>query len=246
MRISRGIVILCVGLWAINSPSLGGPPYVTDDPEPTNYTHFEVYLFNAGTATRGDVAGAGGIDFNYGAAPDLQLTAVIPMGFDAPAGGSSAVGFGNIELAVKYRLLHQEDSGWDVAIFPRVFLPAGTAAIGERHASLLLPIWIGKAWGDWSTFGGGGCEINRGGDARDFCVMGWALARQVLPDLQIGVELYHQTADRRGGRATAGLGGGFIYDLNDHYHLLASAGPGIQNANDTDRCSWYAALLFTF
>ena len=76
--------------------------------------------------------------------------------------------------------------------------------------------------------------------------MGWALARRVLPDLQIGAELYHQTADTRAGRASTGVGAGVIYDLGDHYHLMASFGPGIQNSGDTDRASWYAALLFTF
>jgi hypothetical protein len=52
--------------------------YVSDDPEPTDYGHFEIYTFNNGTATRDGAAGESGVDFNYGAAPDLQLTAPCP------------------------------------------------------------------------------------------------------------------------------------------------------------------------
>jgi hypothetical protein len=44
--------------------------------------HFEIYTFNNATTTRAGTAGASGIDFNYGAAPDLQLTATLPAGFD--------------------------------------------------------------------------------------------------------------------------------------------------------------------
>ncbi len=126
--VSRRIVAFVVTLSALSSPALGGPPYVTDDPAPTDYKHFEIYLFNAGTAERGGIAVASGLDFNYGAAPDLQLTAVVPVSFNNPSGGRTATGLGNVELAAKYRFLHQEDFGWDVAVFPRVFLPAGSPA----------------------------------------------------------------------------------------------------------------------
>jgi hypothetical protein len=33
--------------------ALAGPPYVSDDPEPTDYQHFEIYTFNYGTTARG-------------------------------------------------------------------------------------------------------------------------------------------------------------------------------------------------
>ncbi|HXC56441.1 MAG TPA: transporter [Rhizomicrobium sp.] len=228
-------------------PALAGPPYVTDDPEPTDTGHYEIYLYAGGTTTRAGASGAGGIDFNYGAAPDLQLTAVLPLAWNSPYGGpGGSAGLGNVELAAKYKFLHQDDAGVDVAFFPRVFLPAGSPQIGERHASLLLPLWIGRSWGHWSTFGGGGCTLNRGGDSQNFCQLGWTLTNQITPKLAIGAEVYHQSADTRGGRASTGLGFGATYDLSDSLHLMASAGPGIQNAAATDRLTWYTALLLTF
>ncbi|MGH6871034.1 MAG: transporter [Rhizomicrobium sp.] len=228
------------------SPCLAGPPYVTDDPEPTDTGHYEIYAFADGTRTRDGGSGEAGIDFNYGAAADLQLTAVLPLGYDDPVTGRVAAGLGNIELAAKFKILHQDDFGWDVAVFPRLFLPAGSGRLGARHASLLLPIWVGRNWRNWDTFGGGGCTLDNGGGTKDFCTLGWALTRQVLPRLQLGAEIYHQTAEMRGGRAMTGIGAGAIYDLSDRYHLMASYGPGIQNAAATDRASWYAAMLFTF
>ena len=122
--------------WDLPSPALAGPPYMTDDPEPTDYQHFEIYTFSQGTATQGGVGGEGGIDFNYGGAPNLQLTATLPATYNFPASGSSAVGPGNVELAAKYRFLTQDNFGLDVAVFPRVFLPSASP-IGRRAARIL-------------------------------------------------------------------------------------------------------------
>ncbi len=117
------------------SPAFAGPPYVTDDPEPTDFGHYEIYAFAGGTSARDGSGGAGGIDFNYGAAPDLQLTAVLPLAWDSPNAGGASAGLGNVELAAKYKFLHQDDVGVDVAFFPRVFLPG---RVRRRWASGML------------------------------------------------------------------------------------------------------------
>lgn len=228
------------------SPAMAGPPYVTDDPAPTEYRHFEVYGFTGGTDAAGGTGGAAGIDFNYGAAPDLQLTVVVPWEYDVPAHGAGVAGIGNIELAAKYRFLHQEDFGWDVAIFPRIFLPSVSHDLGDGHASLLVPLWVGKDFGDWSTFGGGGCALSNGGGSQDYCLAGWALTRRITQRLRVGAEIYRQTADTKGGLASAGVGAGAVYDISEISHLTVSVGPGIENAPSTGRLSWYVAILSTF
>jgi hypothetical protein len=102
-------------------PALAGPPCLSDDPEPTDYGHFEINAFVDGVTSRDGTQGESGIDFNYGGAPDLQLTAVVPLAYDE----RGQTGIGNIELGAKYRFLHQSDDGLDVAIFPSLFLLAG-------------------------------------------------------------------------------------------------------------------------
>jgi hypothetical protein len=242
----RKSIIIVVAIVALARPALAGPPYVSDDPEPTDYKHFEIYTFTSGTATRGDIGGASGIDFNYGAAPDLQLTATLPMGFDNPVAGNASFGASNIELAAKYRFLHQDSFGLDVSVFPRVFVPSPTKNIGNNTASLLLPVWVQKDWnGGWSAFGGGGCVVGSR-SAQNFCLAGGVVTYQLLPKLQLGVELFHQTADGSGTPATTSVGLGARYDINDTYHLLGYIRRGIENANETDQFSWYASVLFTF
>ena len=70
--------------------------------------------------------------------------------------------------------------------------------MGEQHASFLFPLWLEKDWGQWSAFGGGGCEINRGGNSENFCLMGAVVTRQFTTKLQLGLEI---SIERRTHRA---------------------------------------------
>jgi hypothetical protein len=238
--------VLCFALSLLAArPAFAGPPYVSDDPEPTDYKRFEIYTFNSGTNTLDGTDGETGIDFNYGAAPDLQLTAVLPLSFSFPSGGAGQLGLSDIELAAKYRFLHQSTFGWDVAVFPRILLPSASNAVGDREASVLLPIWAQRDLGNgWTTFGGGGCQLYAT-SSLDSCMAGWVLTRQVISNLQVGAELFHQSATSLMPASTS-LGMGVIYDVNKTLHLLAYVRTGIQNQSETDRVSWYTALLFTF
>jgi hypothetical protein len=245
-RLRRSCGCASVSLALLTQSVIAGPPYASDDPEPTDCTHFEIYSFASGTTTRDGTVGQSGIDFNYGAAPDLQLTATVPAGFDQISGGGTNVGLSNVELAAKYRFLHQDGFGLDVSVFPCVFLPSGSSGAGDNHVSLLLPLWVQKDWsGGWSAFGGGGCTVSES-RAVDYCQAGAVLTYQLLPKLQIGTELFHQTADSSGTPATSSVGVGWRYDPSDNYHLLGYVSRGIENADETDRYSWYASVLFTF
>ena len=243
---NRVLVGIGLAFALLTRPATAGPPYVSDDPEPTDTGHFEIYTFNNGTATNSGTSGERGIDFNYGAAPNLQLTATLPEGFSHVVGQGTDFGMGNVELAAKYRFLRQDSFGLDVSVFPRVFLPSGSGRIGDDFASLLLPIWIQRDFGGgWSAFGGGGCTFSQR-RAVDFCQAGGVVTYQVLPKLQIGAEFFHQTADAGGTPETSSLGIGWRYDLTDNYHLLGYVRRGIENTDETDRYSWYASVLFTF
>src|SRR5512135_2301416 len=126
-RSAMRVASLLVALLVLARPAAAGPPFVSDDPEPTDFRHFEIYAFNAGTTTLAETAGQTGIDFNYGALPDLQVTIVLPAGFQRPADGDLQFGLSNIQFAAKYRFLHQDSFGLDVSFFPRLFMPAGTS-----------------------------------------------------------------------------------------------------------------------
>jgi hypothetical protein len=236
----KRLAAICV---LLATPALAGPPYLTDDPEPTDFRHFEIYAYGAGTVVPGGAASETGIDFNYGGAPGLQLTATLPLVIDE----SGNSGIGNIELGAKYRFLTQADFGLDVAFFPHLVLSSASAAVGDHHMSLYLPIWAQKDFGGgWSVFGGGGCAFNHSRLSNDFCDGGVVVTREVVNGLTLGLEVFHSGAEEPGGKAETALGGGLTWDIDDTHHLLAYWGPNIQHPADNGRSNFYTALLFTF
>ncbi|HWE47189.1 MAG TPA: transporter [Caulobacteraceae bacterium] len=234
--------ILCVAALAaglgLASPAFAGPPFITDDPEPTDQGHWEIYTFTEGTHTPGDTAGEAGLDFNYGGAKNLQLTAVIPAGYD-----NSSWGMGDVELAAKYKFLHQDGpAGLDVAVFPRVFLPTAFDRHGDRHASLLIPIWAQKDFGKWSVFGGGGYQINPGAGNRNFWISGLTVTRQLSERFMLGAEVYHQTADTDLGRDWTVVNLGGQVKMTKHWSLLVSGGPGVEHPREAGQSDFYLSL----
>jgi hypothetical protein len=218
-------------LWAAAAAAAwAGPPYLTDDPQPTDTGHWEIYNFVIGTHDPAGLAGEAGFDLNYGAAKDLQLTAVLPVAFAGEDGFSAkglSAGTGIVELAVKYKVLHADDKSWlpDVALFPRLFVPT-TARFGTGRVNLFLPLWAEKDVGPWQFFGGGGWQINPGPGQRDFWQGGIAANRTLSERLQVGAELYAQTRSAiTGGPAYVAVDAAATLALVKHWSLLASAGP---------------------
>jgi hypothetical protein len=231
---------------ALPTAVFAGPPYVTDDPDPTEPGHYEIYLFAAGTRTQEGRDGAAGLDISYGAQPDLQWSLTVPVAYENQNAGPLIGGVGNVEVAAKYRILHEETDGISLSVFPRVFLPSASARVGDPDASFFLPIWVGKHFGKWTTFGGGGCALNDAGDSKNYCLIAWAVTCHVHENLELGAEIYHQSPDANGELHTTGLGFGARYDRSKALHFVGSIGPGIQNADANNQLSAYAALLFTF
>jgi hypothetical protein len=231
-------------LAAIATGAAAGPPYITDDPEPTDLGHWEIYGFAGGAKSGGSFEGAVGLDLNYGAFEDVQLTATLPVGFTDEGRGHA--GAGDLEIGVKYRFFEDEKAGVAVAVFPRIILPTAGRRFGTGRVQLLLPIWAQKEFGPWSLFGGGGYTINPGAGNRNFWQGGLALTRTVSPRLSLGGEIAFEQSDAVGGRSSAALGVGGSYRLHGPFSLLFSGGPGIAHRRDGERYHLYVALAANF
>ncbi|HXQ10021.1 MAG TPA: hypothetical protein VN805_03375 [Caulobacteraceae bacterium] len=220
-------------LLALAAPrvALAGPPFITDDPEPVDQGHWEVYAFSDGAFDAGAATGVGpSIEVNYGAAPGLQLHLIGNLAYDAPAGQPRQYGLGDTELGAKYRFNNPGKDDWcpEVGIFPLVELPTGNAkrGLGGGYVAAFIPVWLQKDFGDWTTYGGGGYWINPGPGNRNYWFAGWLLQRRVTKQLALGAEVFHQTASMVGRRDSTGFNLGGQYDFTDHDHLLFSAGRG--------------------
>lgn len=242
---------LFLALVAGTGAARAGPPFRTDDPEPVDYQHWEIYAFSTATHVQRDTSGVlPAVEVNYGALKNLQLHLIAPLAFDKPQGSGTKFGYGDTELGAKYRFIEPGENDWwpQVGAFPLVEVPTGNAqrGLGAGHAREFIPVWLQKDFDPWTTYGGGGYWINPGAGNKNFWFFGWLLQRKVTDELTLGGEIFHQTADTIGGRDSTGFNLGGIYDFTENYHLLFSAGRGLQNATTTNEFSYYLAFQWTF
>jgi hypothetical protein len=243
---STPLLLLLGCLAAVNTQ--GGPPFVTDDPEPVEYQHWEFYVASQDAKLgNGDWSGtAPHLELNYGVAPDVQLHLIAPLAYDVPPVGGTQYGMGDLELGVKYRFVHETNEFPQVGVFPLVEVPTGSGSegLGNGHWQAFLPVWLQKSWGSWTAYGGGGYGVNSLNGRHNWGYVGGLLQKQVTSRVAIGVEIYHQTAAQTDfpNEGTA-FNVGTVIDFNDHHHLLFSVGRSIDGPTDF-QC--YLAYQFTF
>ena len=223
------VLLLLAGAWP--GRALAGPPYLTDDPEPVELHHWELYLAAQVSSRPG--AGAAGtcphVEVNFGAAPELQLHLIAPLAWSRSPGGATQRGYGDTELGAKYRFLQEGEWAPQVGLFPLLQLPTGSAAqgLGAGHVQLVLPLWLQKRFGAWTTYGGGGYTFNRGQGSRDGWSAGWQVQRTLQEGVALGAELFHRSALDVGASAETRYDLGLVLDFGELHHLLLSAGSGL-------------------
>jgi hypothetical protein len=223
-----------------------GPPFTTDDPEPVDYRHWEVYLASQLAHDKDGWSGTSPhFEINYGALPNLQLHLIAPVLFTAPSHGATNFGYGDTEVGAKYRFFEETDQLPQIGVFPLVEIPSGNRehGLGSGHAQLFLPLWLQKSFGPWTTYGGGGYWINPGKDNRDWWFTGWLLQREITPTLTLGAEIFHETPREKAGDSDTKLNFGGFYNFSDIYHLLFSAGHTVQGPSGLQA---YLAFQITF
>src|SRR5208282_6020334 len=195
-RIAASVLVVIL---IVAGPVWAGPPFVTDDPDTTDYQHWEIDCFSIYNHTTGaDFAQIPALEVDYGLLPDVQLHTIAPLVFDRAPGGDAHYGYGVTELGVKYRFFHETDTLPEIGVFPLVEAPTANSGrgLGDGQTQLFAPLWLQKSFGtekQWTTFGGGGFWYNPGHDDRNFFQLGWELQRDLNKTLTLGGEVYHET-----------------------------------------------------
>jgi len=235
---------LCL-VQALAGTASAGPPFLTDDPEPVEYRHWEIYLASQHAKDKDGWSGtAPHFEVNYGVWHDLQLHLIAPLAYVSPNDGSSHYGFGDLELGAKYRFIQETDWRPMVGAFLIFDLPTGSSSrgLGSGHLRTFLPIWFQKSWGKWQSYGGGGYWINPGSENKDYWFFGWQVQRELSKTITLGAEVFYNTPTAREEGGRTGFNLGTIVNLTDKHHLLFSMGRDIHGQN---RFSTYIAYQLT-
>ncbi|MGF6439480.1 transporter [Paraburkholderia youngii] len=249
-KLPIGAALLCSTLLACGD-AFAGPPFVTDDPEPVEYRHFEINVDAEGTVRhdRSDAA-LPAVEISYGLANDLQISVKSALAFSHEAGAPGHYGIGDTELGLKYRFITESEDGIrpQVSFAPSVVFPTGNEVrgLGDGHTRVLLPLWAQKSFGPWTTYGGGGYVLNRDSGGKNYWVAGWAVIRQVTEKLQIGGELFYTASAGSDEPSSLGFNIGGSYALGKNDRVMLSAGRGLTNVNRTNQFSYYAGYQVDF
>ena len=225
-------------------PVAAGPPYDTDDPEPTDTGQWELYLATSLDGLGDLYEGEEGLEVNYGPARDVQVGISTPVAFSHNP--STEAGLGDIELSAKYRFFNDEASGLQLAVFPAFTLPTGNNGFSAGQVTGHLPVWAQWGKGKWSVFGGGGYQYNPGAGNRDFGYGGIAVTRDMTERLAIGFEATREGPTAIGDRATTGLGAGMKWRLKAPLSLLLRGGPSFEDGGGPADYHIYLALGLDF
>lgn len=234
MKIHRLAAPAAIGMWLVSRDALAGPPYITDDPEPVEYRHWELYL---ASQTFHDADGWTGtaphFEVNYGVVPNVQLHVIAPLAYSAPAGGSAHYGYGDTELGIKFRFIQESDWVPQVGTFPFLEVPTGSSrlGLGNGGAQVFVPIWLQKSFGPWTTYGGAGFWIDAGQPDEHWWYFGWLVQRELVEGLAVGAEVFDLTPKETGDENDVRFNVGAVIDITDTHHILLSAGRGFVSSN---------------
>src|ERR1035437_6384708 len=102
---SLGLLITLIIL-SMGSAS-AGPPFLTDDPQPVDFKHWEFYVASAMQFDKSQSdATLPHFEVNYGAVPNVQLHIIVPMAYSRTE-NNAVYGFSNTELGIKYRFIQE-------------------------------------------------------------------------------------------------------------------------------------------
>lgn len=213
-----------------------GPPFQTDDSTPVDYGHYEFYVFGTTDGTPVAYGSMGpAFEFNWGAVPNVQLHAIFPLGAFNPSNnpvyaslpastGAAHFGVTDMELGLKWGLIHQTKHMPQIGSFTMLELPTGNAdkGLGVGRVWYKLPLWASKDFGNWTLVGGGGYGLVHQTGLRSFPYEGVLLKRVLNERLELSIENFSHA---REGVGTPQFQASSMLDAGGYYHFKQ---PGLE------------------
>jgi Putative MetA-pathway of phenol degradation len=243
MNVYRGVLGISL-LLAIDF-SQAGPPFVTDDPEPPPPGGWEINVPFILECTPGKTEMDTPLfDLNYGL-PDIQLKLEFPIEIVNEDSKGMQAGAGDSLIGVKWRFLNNEQSQFQLGIYPQMWASTGdhSRRLSEGRVAFVLPFVAQKSWEKWTLYGNVGYWWQTGAETHDYVYAGEVLEREINERLTLGVELFGNSPKEHGGRSDFAFNVGGALKLSTHLNLLFSSGRGI--VGDTHAMAYIGLQLLT-
>ena len=242
----KGILLVLVMIMVVTGLK-AGPPYLTDDPDPVKFHHWEFYLSTQHIFDARNSSSAGSlpqVEVNYGVLPGVQLHIVIPLTYQFSSPHDFEMGYAATEVGIKYRFVKERKNIPEIGVFPIVEIPmASDSRFADQKIQVFLPVWFQKSWNKFSSYGGAGYWINPGSGNKNWVFVGWQAQYDFSKFITLGSELYFRTAPTTENNAITGFTIGGSLNFTEHMHLIFSGGHSIVNEN---LATAYVGLYITY
>lgn len=199
--------------------------YLTDTPQTMDFGQVEADIYSALTKVKKDYAiHTPAFETNIGVMTDFQVRVAMPVMLSISPHKKTTYGYGDMDVGIKYRFIHETEVMPQVAFYPRINLPSGdpTLRLGNRKALERLPLWIQKNWGQWKFSGGGGYVLNQNPVGFNYLFGGILLRRVFNPSLTLGAELFAQGPKSLEDHSILFFNFGGTYNFTPNVFLLFS------------------------
>ncbi len=237
--ISLGIVLLAFIQYCV-----AGPPFLTDDPEPVPFRHWEYYISSmntfqahtwSGTLPHGEV--------NYGLFRNMQVHLLLPVNYVYLQHDEVKFGYADTELGIKYCFLQETASRPQIGTFPIFEIPTvKNNEFSDGNVKIFIPVWAQKSWNKFTTYGGIGYWINPGTNNKNSVFAGWELQYDFSQVVTLGGEFYFQSADAADSKPVAAFNIGGSLNASQKTHFIFSFGHSMVNESFF---SSYLGMLWT-
>jgi hypothetical protein len=226
----------------------GGLPMITDDPGTPGPGKWENNIAIAFEHRCGETSyDLPAIDLNYGVGEHIQLTLqTAPVLLKRDDHGAIG-GLGGTETAVKWRFLDEEQTGFDMSMFPRVIFniqqSSARRGLADDGTRFQIPFQIAK------TFGRFYADVEAGPLAstvgRSEWLYGIVGGYDVAKPTMLMAEL-HATSRMNFTRDTLTVNFGLRHEFNEHRILIISMGHEIRTPDEPTALIGYFGLQLVY
>lgn len=233
MKLHQRIITAVFFILLFTPNAYSGIPFISDDPATVPYGQWESYLYSAVDRTSSyTLVQIPANETDIGVGTNLELHFVLPYAFYLPqqrTKNARTAGFDDMELGIKYRMVNESRYRPSLAFAPMFEMPTGDASrkLGNGRFWMMLPLWLEKNWGPWTSYGGGGYTFNPAPTMRSYPFSGWVVQRYLTQKLILGSELFWQGPASATTKAFTIFDVGGYYYFKRHFGLIFSAGQTI-------------------
>jgi hypothetical protein len=225
----------------------GGPPLITDDPDPPGNGHWEINIaLTLNAVTEAQTFELPHFDVNYGLGDSIQLKWESGIALVTQTGSPALAGWEDSLFGVKWRILNGGEQGISLGTYPqfgvRLFSSNNPDIAGPRYYAL-LPVELKKGWGNFAISAEVGAVLSA--DAPNGWMYGVCGGYNVTQRIELLAEVHGQVSGTAG--ASLLFPPGLIVQIgaslgfNDHLAAILSMGRALLIPDGEDATTLFFA-----